>query len=140
MILNVSVLCAILFKSSLAEKYWKAMIVLVPLFFFKMGQPRPLFHLFSSFQTCITNFTNFTTNRYVKKCPSSIQCRDSNSQPLEHESPPITTRPGLLPMSTIVSKGRKFGRLASGILPINCCSPFKHIISQYMNLLLTFQT
>ena len=23
--------------------------------------------------------------------------RDSNPQPLEHESPPITTRPGLLP-------------------------------------------
>ena len=30
----------------------------------------------------------------VKKCPSRIQCRDSNSWPLEHESPPITTRPG----------------------------------------------
>ena len=27
-------------------------------------------------------------------CPSSIRCRDSNSQPLKHESPPITTRPG----------------------------------------------
>ena len=24
-------------------------------------------------------------------------CRDSNSQPLEHKSPPITTRPGLRP-------------------------------------------
>ena len=31
----------------------------------------------------------------VKKCPSSIQCRDSNTWPLENESPPITTRPGL---------------------------------------------
>ena len=31
----------------------------------------------------------------MKKCPSSIWCQDSNSQPLEHESPPITTRPGL---------------------------------------------
>ena len=30
----------------------------------------------------------------VKKCPSSIWFQDSNSQPLEHESPPITTRPG----------------------------------------------
>ena len=30
----------------------------------------------------------------VKKCPSSIQCRDRNSRPLEHESPPITTWPG----------------------------------------------
>ena len=40
---------------------------------------------------------NFTTNRYEKICPSSIQCKDSNSQPLEHESPPITTRQGLPP-------------------------------------------
>ena len=30
-------------------------------------------------------------------CPSSIRCRDSNSQPLVHESPHITTRPGLPP-------------------------------------------
>ena len=29
------------------------------------------------------------------KCPSSILCRDSSSRPLEHESPPITTRRGL---------------------------------------------
>ena len=41
-------------------------------------------------------FSNFTTNMYVKKCPSSIWCWDSNSRPLEHESP-ITTRPGLPP-------------------------------------------
>ena len=33
----------------------------------------------------------------VKMCPSSIQCWDSIPRPLEHESPPITTRPGLLP-------------------------------------------
>ena len=32
----------------------------------------------------------------VKKCPSSIRCWDLNSRPLEHESPLITTRPGLL--------------------------------------------
>ena len=49
-----------------------------------MGKPRPLFHLFSS-------------KINVKKCPSSIRCRYSNLQPLEHEFPPITTRPGLLP-------------------------------------------
>ena len=29
--------------------------------------------------------------------PYSIQHRDSNSQPSEHESPPITTSPGLPP-------------------------------------------
>ena len=38
---------------------------------------------------------NCKTNK-CKKCPSSIQCRDPNSQPLEYESPPIGTRPGLL--------------------------------------------
>ena len=32
----------------------------------------------------------------MEKCTSSIQCWESNSQPLERESPPITTRPGLL--------------------------------------------
>ena len=34
-------------------------------------------------------------NKYVKKCPSSIWYWDSNPWPLEHESPPITTSPGL---------------------------------------------
>ena len=65
-------------------------------FFFlkKMGQPRPLFHLFSSFQTNIIRI--FTTNKCVKKCPSSIQCWDLNPQPSGHESVPITTRPGLI--------------------------------------------
>ena len=58
-----------------------------------MGQPRPLYHLFSSFQKDITIFT--TIYRYVKKFAFSIRCRDSNSQPLETESPPIITRPGL---------------------------------------------
>ena len=31
----------------------------------------------------------------VKKCPSSIKCWTSNSLPLKHEYPPLTTRPGL---------------------------------------------
>ena len=31
----------------------------------------------------------------VKKCPSSIRRWDSNSQPSDYESPPLTTRPGL---------------------------------------------
>ena len=61
------------------------------LLFLKMGHPRPLLYLFSSFQT---NITILTTNK-CEKCPSSIRCWDSNSQPSEHKSPPITTRPGL---------------------------------------------
>ena len=64
--------------------------------YLKMGQPRPLFCLFSSFQT---NITNFTTNMNVKKCPSSIRRWDSNSQPSDYESPPLTTRPGLPPIA-----------------------------------------
>ena len=37
----------------------------------------------------------FTTN-ICEKCPFSIRCPDLNPRPLGHESPPITTRPGLL--------------------------------------------
>ena len=39
---------------------------------------------------------------YVNKCPSSIPCRDSNPQPPRHESPPLTIRPVLMPMSSQV--------------------------------------
>ena len=67
-------------------------------FFLKiMGQSRHLFHLFSYFQVNITILHQIN----VKKCPSSIQCRYLNSQHLEHESSPITTRPGLLPLVTV---------------------------------------
>ena len=64
-----------------------------------MGQPRPLFRLFSVFST---NNTIFTTNQCEKmSCPSSIRRRDSNPRPLDHESPPITTRSGLPPNMAI---------------------------------------
>ena len=59
-----------------------------------LGQLRPLLSfIFGLFHTNI--ITIFTTNK-CEECPSNIRCRDSNPQPLEHESPPITTRPGLL--------------------------------------------
>ena len=58
-----------------------------------MGQPRPLFCLFSVFAY---KQYNVTTN-ICEKCPSSIRCRDSNPRPSERESLPITTRPGLPP-------------------------------------------
>ena len=73
-----------------------------------MGQSRPLFHLFSSFQTHITNFT---TNRYVKKYPSSIQCQDSNLRPLEHQPSPITTHP--LDQGSVVILSKQFFRFGS---------------------------
>ena len=53
------------------------------------------FVYFRSFQT---NNTILTTNQCEKmSCPSSIRHWDSNPRPLECESPPITTRPGLPP-------------------------------------------
>ena len=39
----------------------------------------------------------FLQQIYVKKCPSSIRCQDSNPRPSKRESSPITTRPGLPP-------------------------------------------
>ena len=64
-----------------------------------MCQPQPLFIYFHFFKHTL----QFLQQINVKKCPSSIRCQDSNSRPLEHESPPITTRSGL-----------PFGRLQSG--------------------------
>ena len=42
-----------------------------------MGLSRPLFHLFSSFQTSITIFKTNICEKY----PSSIRCWDSNPRP-----------------------------------------------------------
>ena len=40
----------------------------------------------------------FYNTQVCEKCPSGIWCQDSNSQPLEHESPAITNRPRLSPI------------------------------------------
>ena len=48
------------------------------------------FHLFKQ------TFQFFATIMCVKR-PSSIRCWESNPRSSEHESPPITTRPGLPP-------------------------------------------
>ena len=60
---------------------------------FKMGQPGLFFHCFGLFRQIL----QFLWQIYVKKCPSNIQCQDSNQWPSKHESPPTTTRPGLPP-------------------------------------------
>ena len=65
-------------------------------------------------------------NKYIcEKCPSSIQCRDSNSQPLEHESPPITTRPGLPPQEICFTRSLNSFKLffRSRASLANSCSP-----------------
>ena len=43
--------------------------------------------LFFIYFCLFKHITNVITNMYVKKCPSSILCRDSNLRPLEYESP-----------------------------------------------------
>ena len=47
-----------------------------------------------SFISVFTSIAILTTNKNEKN-PSSIQGWDSNSQPSDDESPPLTTRPGL---------------------------------------------
>ena len=61
-------------------------------FFQKMGLLRPLFHLFSVFSN--TQYIFYNKSMWKMSCPFSIWCWDSNPQPLEHESSPITTVPG----------------------------------------------
>ena len=64
------------------------------LFLKKWANPGLFFVYFESFQT---NNTIFTINKCEKmSCPSTIW-RNSNPRSSEHESPPITTRPGLPP-------------------------------------------
>ena len=78
------------------KSLWATMVLLSELCFSFLNGPTPASFIvyFRSFQTNI--ITIFTTN-YMKKCPFSIWRRDSNPRPLEHESQPITTRPGLPP-------------------------------------------
>ena len=62
----------------------------------------------------------------MNKCPSSIQCWDSNSQPLKHKSSPITTRPGLPPQE-------------KGVYPkTRAPAPFVAIIGHFVSLQVFF--
>ena len=55
-----------------------------------MGQP----HSLLSFIFGIFKHIYIYVCVCVKQCPYSMYCQDSNLRPLEHESPPITTRSG----------------------------------------------
>ena len=48
-----------------------------------------LFIILSFFGSFQTNIIQFLQQKYVKKCSSSIRCRDSNPRPPEHQSPSI---------------------------------------------------
>ena len=67
-------------------------------FFKKWANSGFFFIYFRSFSNKQYNFYNKSIG---KKCPSSIRRRDSNPQPLKHESLPISTRPGLPPNADI---------------------------------------
>ena len=82
--------CFVLFEANVDKVwsfYWGQ-------FFLKNGPTPASF----SFIYCFSKHTlQFLQQLNVKKCPSSIWCRDSNSRPLELEPHPITNGPGLLP-------------------------------------------
>ena len=61
----------------------------------KWAKPGLFFVYFQSFSNKQYNFYN--KSMWKMSCPSSIRRLDSNPWPLECESPPITTRPGLPP-------------------------------------------
>ena len=98
-----------LFKKSIKSFHWRHLEsieasnflpryhnLLKILIFLKMNKPRPLLSfIFGLFKQTVPQFYN---KYHVKKCPFSIQCQDLNPWLLEHESPPITTRPGLPPI------------------------------------------
>ena len=84
-----------------SDFYWQWM------FFKKWAIPASFSFIFDLFQTNIN--TIFTTNQCEKiSSPSSIRSQDSNPRPLERESPPITTRPGLPPIEIICVDGLSF--------------------------------
>ena len=67
--------------------------------FLKWAIPYLFFIYFSLFKQIL---------QIMKKCPSSIRCWDLNPRPLEHESPPITTRPRLPPQTSFVKFNHYF--------------------------------
>ena len=69
----------------------------------KWVNPGLFYRLFLVFYKQIS--LQFLQQIYVKKCPSSIRCQDSNPQPSEHEFPPLTTWPGLPPLPIYLIHG-----------------------------------
>ena len=68
-------------------------IALTVIFLKKWANPGLFFVYFRLFKQTLQLLQQIN----VKKCPSSIRHRDSNSQPSDYESPPLTTRPKLPP-------------------------------------------
>ena len=74
------------------------------IYFLNGPNPASLSFIFGLFkQTSL----QFIQQIYMKKCPSSIHCWESNPQPSEKESLSITTRPGLTPYNLLNFKCKK---------------------------------
>ena len=78
----------------LCYRYLKQSIASIPKSFLKGSTLVSFSFIFGLFQTNNTFFYNKSMWK-MSKCPSSIRCRDSIPRIFEHESSPITTRPGL---------------------------------------------
>ena len=88
-------------------------------FFIKNGPLPLLSFIFGLFSQTLQILQQY---RYEKKCPSSIRCQDSNPRPLERESPPIITRPGL-PKQTpcLYVCGQRLTVVTSNYLSFSSC-------------------
>ena len=79
---------------------------------FKWANPASFIVYFWSFQT---NITTFLQKIYVKNVHSVYGAGIQTHDPLEHESPPITTRPGLPPST------KKLAALCWWLLCVGTC-------------------
>ena len=64
-----------------------------------MDIPGLFLFIFGIYQTNITFFQQYNAKIIH---PIAVWCWDSNPRPFDHESPPITTRPGLMPGRTFL--------------------------------------
>ena len=87
------------------------------MFFLNGPYPASFSFIFGLFKQ--TNSSIFTTN-ICEKCPSSIRCWDLNPRPLEHESSPITTRPGLHPSFHYVKLAKVAAKSFMTLVPREC--------------------
>ena len=83
--------CNAMTKAQMAESLWKQNVTSLKWNVFNGPYPASLLYIFGLFPT---NNTILITNQ-CEKYPSSVRHQDSNPWPLEYESSPITTRPGL---------------------------------------------
>ena len=84
-------------ETSLKINLLAVMVKKVTVFFKKNGPSLASFSfIFGLFKQTIQILQQIN----VKKCPSSIWCQDSNSQPSDYKSPPLITRPVFPPKVT----------------------------------------